>query len=323
MATNLESSLHISDLILQASPVVQLVMLILLLASIFSWYLIAKLQMGFKKASQNDEHFQKMFWSGAELNTLYNNAQLNSKRNGLEDIFYQGLGEFFKLQKRKADTNQTIEGTERILRVGLSRDQGGLEQGLGALASIGSVAPYIGLFGTVWGIMNAFIGLAAVDQIRAVCLQERRGFDALQVGAGTRLGHGDGGDHLATHQLGQVVLLLRLAAVMQDIGRDDIGMQGEADAGQAQATDFLDHHGAIEEVRCHAAVFFREMRAEHAGLPRLVPQGAIDMAILFPLGMKRYGLLLEKPAHAVAELFVFGAENRSGDHDNTYLIGRF
>ena len=163
MATNLESSLHISDLILQASPVVQLVMLILLLASIFSWYLIAKLQMGFKKASQNDEHFQKMFWSGAELNTLYNNAQLNSKRNGLEDIFYQGLGEFFKLQKRKADTNQTIEGTERILRVGLSRDQGGLEQGLGA--SIGSVAPYIGLFGTVWGIMNAFIGLAAVDQV--------------------------------------------------------------------------------------------------------------------------------------------------------------
>ena len=165
MATNLESSLHISDLILQASPVVQLVMLILLLASIYSWYLIAKLHMGFKKAEQDDEHFQKMFWSGAELNTLYNNAQLNSKRRGLEDIFYQGLGEFLKLQKRKADTTQTIEGTERILRVGLSRDQGGLEVGLGSLASIGSVAPYIGLFGTVWGIMNAFIGLAAVDQV--------------------------------------------------------------------------------------------------------------------------------------------------------------
>ena len=137
MATNLESSLHISDLILQASPVVQLVMLILLLASIYSWYLIAKLHMGFKKAEQDDEHFQKMFWSGAELNTLYNNAQLNSKRRGLEDIFYQGLGEFLKLQKRKADTTQTIEGTERILRVGLSRDQGGLEVGLGSLASIG------------------------------------------------------------------------------------------------------------------------------------------------------------------------------------------
>ena len=165
MATQLESSLHVSDLILQASPVVQLVMLLLLLASLYSWYLIAKLHMSYKKAQAEDEHFQKIFWSGAELNTLYNNAQLNSKRTGLEDIFYQGIGEFFKLKKFQATTQQTVEGTERILRVGLSRDQGLLEQGLGALASIGSVAPYIGLFGTVWGIMNAFIGLADVDQV--------------------------------------------------------------------------------------------------------------------------------------------------------------
>ena len=165
MATQLESSLHISDLILHASPIVQLVMLVLLLASLYSWYLIAKLHMSYKKAQADDEHFQKIFWSGAELNTLYNNAQLNSKRTGLEDIFYQGIGEFFKLKKYQASNTQTIEGTERILRVGLSRDQGLLEQGLGALASIGSVAPYIGLFGTVWGIMNAFIGLADVDQV--------------------------------------------------------------------------------------------------------------------------------------------------------------
>ena len=165
MATQLESSLHISDLILQASPIVQLVMLVLLLASLYSWYLIAKLHMSYKKAQAEDEHFQKIFWSGAELNTLYNNAQLNSKRTGLEDIFYQGIGEFFKLKKFRAPATQTIEGTERILRVGLSRDQGLLEQGLGALASIGSVAPYVGLFGTVWGIMNAFIGLADVDQV--------------------------------------------------------------------------------------------------------------------------------------------------------------
>lgn len=165
MATQLESSLHISDLILQASPVVQLVMLVLLLASLYSWYLIAKLHISYKKAQAEDEHFQKIFWSGAELNTLYNNAQLNSKRTGLEDIFYQGIGEFFKLKKFQATSEQTIDGTERLLRVGLSRDQGVLEQGLGALASIGSVAPYIGLFGTVWGIMNAFIGLADVDQV--------------------------------------------------------------------------------------------------------------------------------------------------------------
>ncbi|WP_335958151.1 protein TolQ [Acinetobacter bereziniae] len=165
MATQLESSLHISDLILQASPVVQLVMLVLVLASVFSWYLIAKLHMGYKKARRGDDHFQKIFWSGAELNTLYNNAQLNSKRDGLEDIFYQGLSEYLKLKKRQADTVPMIEGTERILRVGLSRDQGRLEQGLSALASIGSVAPYVGLFGTVWGIMSAFIGLAQVEQV--------------------------------------------------------------------------------------------------------------------------------------------------------------
>ncbi|MFC6053209.1 Tol-Pal system subunit TolQ [Acinetobacter sp. Ac_877] len=165
MATQLESTLHVSDLILQASPVVQIIMLILLLASLFSWYLIAKLHMSYKKAQADDDHFQKIFWSGAELNTLYNNAQLNSKRIGLEDIFYQGLGEFLKLKKRNASPDQAIEGTERILRVGLSRDQGHLEQGIGVLASIGSVAPYIGLFGTVWGIMNAFIGLADVDQV--------------------------------------------------------------------------------------------------------------------------------------------------------------
>lgn len=165
MATQLEASLHVSDLILQASPVVQLVMLSLVLASLYSWYLIAKLYMGYKKAEAEDQHFQKIFWSGAELNTLYNNAQLNSKRSGLEDIFYQGLGEFLKLKKRNATTTQSIESTERILRVGLSRDQSSLEQGLGALASIGSVAPYVGLFGTVWGIMNAFIGLAEVDQV--------------------------------------------------------------------------------------------------------------------------------------------------------------
>lgn len=165
MATQLESSLHVTDLILQASPVVQLVMLLLLFASLYSWYLIAKLHLSYKKAQADDEHFQKIFWSGAQLNTLYNNAQLNSKRVGLEDIFYQGLGEFLKLKKRQASLPQSIESTERILRVGLSRDQSYLEQGLGALASIGSVAPYVGLFGTVWGIMNAFIGLADVDQV--------------------------------------------------------------------------------------------------------------------------------------------------------------
>lgn len=162
---HVETTLHITDLITQASPVVQLVMFLLLLASLYSWYVIAKLSMSFKKAQKQDDHFQKMFWSGASLETLYNNAQLNSERHGLEDVFYDGYAEFLKLQERKATLAQKLDGTERILRVGLSRDQSNLEKGLGGLASIGSVAPYVGLFGTVWGIMNAFIGLAAVEQV--------------------------------------------------------------------------------------------------------------------------------------------------------------
>lgn len=162
---NAQTSLHISDLILQASPVVQTVMLILLFASLYSWYIIAKLSLGFKKASKQDEHFQKMFWSGAELDTLFNNAQLNSKREGLEDVFYDGYHEFNQLKKQASPITQKIDGTERILGVALSRDQSHLEHGLSALASIGSVAHYIGLFGTVWGIMNAFIGLSAVEQV--------------------------------------------------------------------------------------------------------------------------------------------------------------
>lgn len=165
MTTPNSTSLHISDLVLQASPVVQAVMLILLFASIYSWYVIAKLSMGFNKATKQDDHFQKIFWSGAELNTLFNNAQLNSNRHGLEDIFYDAYLEFTKLQKNDSTITQKIDGTERILHVGLSRDQSRLEQGLSGLASIGSVAPYIGLFGTVWGIMNAFIGLSAVEQV--------------------------------------------------------------------------------------------------------------------------------------------------------------
>ncbi|MDT4854888.1 hypothetical protein FQZ97_892150 [compost metagenome] len=88
---------------------------------------------------------------------------------------------------------------------------------------------------------------------------------------------------------------------MQDVGGDYVRMQGEADAGQPQPADFLDHHRAVEKIGCHAAVFFRDMRAEHARLARLAPQLAVDMPILFPLRMKGHGLLLEKLAYAVTE----------------------
>lgn len=162
---NTQSSLNVLDLILHAGVLVQLVMLSLLLASIFSWYLIARLSIGFRQANAHDQQFEKIFWSGAELPTLLKNAQTNAHRAGLENIFHDGYSEFLKLQKRKASPTQSIEGAERLLRVSLSREHGFLEKGLSTLASIGSVAPYVGLFGTVWGIMTAFIGLSSAEQV--------------------------------------------------------------------------------------------------------------------------------------------------------------
>ena len=163
--TTTAHSLNVIDLILGAGIIVQLVMLGLLLASIYSWYLIAKLYISFKNANKQDQQFEKVFWSGAELPTLFKNAQTKANRAGLENVFHDGYSEFNKLNKRKASLAQSLEGTERILRVSLSREQAGLEHGLSTLASIGSVAPYVGLFGTVWGIMTAFIGLSSAEQV--------------------------------------------------------------------------------------------------------------------------------------------------------------
>jgi biopolymer transport protein TolQ len=164
-AATTEQSLNVMSLILHAGMTVQLVMLALLLASIYSWYLIAKLYLSFKQAHQRDQQFYQIFWSGVAVATLFQNAQTKHDRKGLETIFHDGYSEYHKLQKRQANLAQSLEGTERILRVSLSRQQAGLEGGLSTLASIGSVAPYIGLFGTVWGIMTAFIGLSSAEQV--------------------------------------------------------------------------------------------------------------------------------------------------------------
>ena len=160
-----EQSLNVIDLILSAGPIVQLVMLSLVIASLYSWYLIAKLSISFKQANKQDQDFERIFWSGAELTTLFKNAQTKPNRVGLENIFHDGFSEYSKLNKRQATLAQSLDGTERILRVSLSREQSMLEHGLSTLASIGSVAPYVGLFGTVWGIMTAFIGLSTAAQV--------------------------------------------------------------------------------------------------------------------------------------------------------------
>ncbi len=157
-------SLSFIDLILHASAVVKFVMLILLAASVYGWYLIAKLEILHKKINQEDQHFEQVFWSGAELKTLFQNAQINPNKRGHEAIFFEGFSEFVKLRQKGVSREERLAGTERMLRVSLSRQQTPLEQGLPLLASIGSVSPYIGLLGTVWGIMNAFMGLSQVQQ---------------------------------------------------------------------------------------------------------------------------------------------------------------
>ncbi len=157
-------SLSFIDLIVHASAVVKFVMLILFAASVYGWYLIAKLEILNKKINQEDQHFEQVFWSGAELKTLFQNAQINPNKRGHEAIFYEGFSEFVKLRQKGVSREERLAGTERMLRVSLSRQQAPLEQGLPLLASIGSVSPYIGLLGTVWGIMNAFMGLSQVQQ---------------------------------------------------------------------------------------------------------------------------------------------------------------
>ena len=161
----------------------------------------------------------------------------------------------------------------------------------------------------------------AVDHI-LVTVQHGGCFHPLQVRACARLGHRDRGHHLARHQFRQVLELQRFAAVMQDVRRNDVRVQGKTNAGQTQPTDLLDHHGAVKEVSRHAAIFLGQVRAQHPLLPRLVPERTVDVALFFPLSMKRHGLLFEKFTHAATEKFVLGAEQGSRDHAAPAKVGK-
>lgn len=157
-------SLNIIELITQASLLVQIVMGLLLLASLLCWVMIFRLSARLGTAKNFDEQFESWFWSGEDLAKLYQGVQNSPDRQGLEQIFYVGFSEYLKMHKKRQPKPDIIDGVERKLRVGLGRQQQLLEKGLAMLASIGSVAPYVGLFGTVWGIMNAFLGLSQTEQ---------------------------------------------------------------------------------------------------------------------------------------------------------------
>ncbi len=160
------SELSFLSLIYQASPLVQLVMASLLFASIFSWTLIFNRSRALKKAQMEVNEFEYHFWSGTNLNKLF--MTLDEKQESLKGnaaIFHAGLSEFYRLkEKSKLSPESLIEGARRSMRVTMNRELDDLEQHLPFLATVGSVSPYVGLFGTVWGIMNAFKALGNVKQ---------------------------------------------------------------------------------------------------------------------------------------------------------------
>jgi biopolymer transport protein TolQ len=160
------AELSLLNLVLHASFVVQLVLLILVLASIVSWTMILDRGRVLGKARRSANAFEERFWSGGDLSALYKDLSANEKANlGLAAIFRAGFQEFVRLRKIEGnDMMAVLQGAERSMRVALSREMDRLESNLPFLATVGSTSPYVGLFGTVWGIMHAFHALGNVDQ---------------------------------------------------------------------------------------------------------------------------------------------------------------
>ncbi|RLJ68476.1 protein TolQ [Sulfurisoma sediminicola] len=162
---NVTQDLSIIQLVLEASLVVKLVMGLLTVVSLMSWYWIFRKWFAIREARARTERFERDFWSGGDLNTLYQSAVNDRHHTGaLERIFEAGYREFTKLRGQKTlDPGTVIDGVRRAMRATYQRETDDLEAHLAFLASVGSVSPYVGLFGTVWGIMHSFRGLASMS----------------------------------------------------------------------------------------------------------------------------------------------------------------
>lgn len=161
----MSAEFSIFELILEASILVKFVMLVLLGFSVACWAMIFQRRQALNKAKQQLKAFEDKFWSGADLSKLYNEISTQNEIEGVESLFVAGFKEFARLRKSRIDDPQTIvDATHRAMRVALSREVDNLETHLPFMATVGSISPYIGLFGTVWGIMNSFIGLGSVQQ---------------------------------------------------------------------------------------------------------------------------------------------------------------
>ncbi len=161
----MNQDLSIFSLVLHASLVVQLVMAGLMLMSLASWTVIFGKFFGLKRVRRGNDDFEREFWSGRSLTEL-NQASAPSRPSApLERIFASGMREFMKLRERRLDAGAQLDGARRAMRASFQRELDVIESNLSFLASVGSVSPYVGLFGTVWGIMHAFVGLSNLQQV--------------------------------------------------------------------------------------------------------------------------------------------------------------
>ena len=163
----MNQDLSILRLVLNASLVVQLVMLLLVMISIASWAAIFRKLFALNRVKSLNDVFEREFWSGTSLNDLFAAAAKNARHAGpMERIFASGMREYQKLRERRiADATTLMDGARRAMRASFQREMDVIETNLSFLASVGSVSPYVGLFGTVWGIMHAFNGLASLQQV--------------------------------------------------------------------------------------------------------------------------------------------------------------
>ncbi|ODV00149.1 MAG: protein TolQ [Thiobacillus sp. SCN 63-57] len=166
MNPELGQDLSLFHLVLHASLPVQVVMALLLGASLMSWWFIFIKMFALKRALRVTDRFEREFWGGGDINAIY--QRVAGEREGageMERIFEAGFREFMKLRPQAGlSLNVIIDGTRRAMRATYQRELDGLESHLAFLATVGSVSPYVGLFGTVWGIMIAFMGLSSVAQ---------------------------------------------------------------------------------------------------------------------------------------------------------------
>jgi biopolymer transport protein TolQ len=161
---NVHADLSFVNLILNASIVVQAVVLMLGLLSLWSWWQIFLKMFQLRRAARDTDRFEDEFWKGGDLAELYQRTSQSRTGSGMDHIFTAGFREYAKHRKQGSASAVTLDSARRAMRAAYQREIDALDANLAGLATVGSVSPYIGLFGTVWGIMNAFRGLANVSQ---------------------------------------------------------------------------------------------------------------------------------------------------------------